>query len=225
MSKTTWWLVGAGVAVVATGLVLIVLRVLWFAPFRIPSAGMYPTDPPGSHVYISRLDKTPRYGAVMVFRYPESPDQDFEKRVVGLPGDVIETHDAVVTLDGWEIPHCEVGKASYTDPDSIVATHTGTLAVEWLGDETYLVFHDDRGSFTPHFGPYTVKRGEYFVMGDNRENSHDSRMWFGGAGGGVPDENTLGRVRVGKISLPRGAESLQPALDACLAKKPSKTRP
>jgi signal peptidase I len=223
-NKTTWWLVGAGVVIVGTGALLVALRVLAFVPFRIPSAAMYPTLEPGSHIWMTRLDKKPVYGAMLVFRYPENPEQDFAKRVVGLPGDVIETSGPTLTINGWEVPHCEVGKHGYDDLDSLPSTHSGTLEVEWLGDETFLVFHD-AAQIATSFGPYTVKSGEYFVMGDNRENSHDSRRWFGGLGGGVPDDNTRGRVREGKLALPRGAASLRGALDACLAKKPAKTRP
>ena len=74
-------------------------------------------------------------------------------------------------------------------PGQLPPHHEGDLYVEWLGDETYLVFHDE------------------------------------GKDGGVPEGNTVGRVRMGKLALPRGAESLKPALDACLAKKPAKTTP
>ncbi|HEY1957794.1 MAG TPA: signal peptidase I [Polyangiaceae bacterium] len=211
-------------ATVCAALVALALRLAVFEPFRIPSGSMYPGLPPGSHVWVHKLDKEPAYGAIMVFRYPENPEQDFLKRVVGLPGDVIETHGAVVTINGWEIPHCEVGKTSYVEADSMTPTHSGMLDVEWLGDETYLVFHDDH-SLAMSSPTFTVKSGEYYVLGDNRDNSHDSRMWFGGLGGGVPEENTLGRVRSGKIELPRGAESLRSAFDACLAKKPAKTTP
>jgi len=160
----------------------------------------------------------------MVFHYPERPEQDFDKRVVGLSGDKIETRGPVLVVNGWEVPRCTVGKHEYDDMETLPPHHEGTLDVEWLGDETYLVFHE-AGRGPSDFGPFTLKNGEYFVLGDNRENSHDSRMWFGGAGGGVPEENTVGRVRTGKIALPRGAESLRSALDACLAKKPAKTTP
>ena len=225
MSKRTIVILGSlGALVVLMGIALIALRVVFFAPFKSPSNGMYPSLPAGSHIWVNRFDSKPERGAVFVFRFPENPAQDFDKRVVGLPGDVIETRAKMLWINGWEVPHCVVGKHGYDDEDSVMTHHSGTLEVEWLGDETYLVFHDDSALF-PDSGPFTVKSGEYFVMGDNRENSHDSRMWFGGAGGGVPNENTVGRVRVGKVALPRGAESLKPALDACLAKKPAKTRP
>lgn len=224
MKKRTIILLGALAAlVVLMGVALIALRVVFFAPYKSPSNGMYPSLPAGSHIWVNRFDKTPAYGAVLVFNYPEDPRQEFDKRVVGRAGDVIETRAKMLWINGWEVPHCVVGKHRYDDED-VGTHHAGTLEVEWLGDEPHLVFHDD-DAFISDFGPFTVKSGEYFVMGDNRENSHDSRMWFGGAGGGVPDENTVGRVRTGKLALPRGAESLRPALDACLAKKPAKTLP
>ena len=225
MSKRTIVLLAAlGALAVVAAIALIVLRAVFFVPFKQPSSSMYPTFTADDHFFANRLDDAPVYGAVLVFKYPENVALDFEKRVVGLPGDRVETHGTVLLVNGWEVPHCAVGKASYDDADGIPPHHEGTLEVEWLGDATYLVFHDD--ARTPmDFGPFTVKSGEYFVMGDNRENSHDSRFWFGGLGGGVPRKNTVGRVRVRKLALPRGAAGLEPALEACLAKRPKTTTP
>jgi len=209
-----------GLSVVA----LLVLRALFFVPFKQPSSSMQPSVPVNGMIFVNRTNKTPDYGVVMVFASPENPAQDFDKRVVGLSGDTIELRGTTLVVDGWEVPRCKVGRWTYDDEDTLPPHHEGDLYVEWLGDETYFVFHDEGKDLFGN-GPFTVKSGEYFVMGDNRENSHDSRMWFGGVGGGVPEANTVGRVRMGKLALPRGAESLRPALDACLAKKPAKTRP
>jgi signal peptidase I len=222
-SKTTWRIAGGATLAACAGLTFLLLGMVFFVPYRAPSASMYPSLAPGSRLWIDRSQRKPERGAVLVFRFPENPEQEYDKRVVGLPGDVIATHGPALTINGWEVPRCSVGRHTYQDEDTLT-THAGTIEVEWLGHETYLVFHDE-GGLTTNTGPFTVKRGEYFVMGDNRENSHDSRMWFGGMGGGVPEDNTVGRVRMGKLALPRGAESLRGALDACLAKRPSKTSP
>lgn len=222
--RTIVVLASLGAVVVVIALALLVARALFFVPFKQPSSSMYPSLPVNAIIFVNRTDKHPDYGVVMVFKYPENPAQEFDKRVVGLPGDKVETRAGFLYVDGWEVPHCLVGQHTYDDEDTLPPHHEGNVEVEWLGDETYLVFHD-KAAIGSDFGTYTVKSGEYFVMGDNRENSHDSRMWFGGMGGGVPDDNTVGRVRMGKLALPRGAESLRPALDACLAKKPAKTRP
>jgi signal peptidase I len=210
--------------VVVIGVALIVLRFAFFVPFKQPSASMYPSQPVDAIFFVNRADRKPDYGVVVVFKYPENPAQDFDKRVVGLPGDKVETRGAVLFVNGWEVPHCVVGKHAYDDQDSLPPHHQGNIELEWLGDEPHLVFHDE-GKLLVMDTTNIVKSGEYFVMGDNRENSHDSRMWFGGLGGGVPEANTVGRVRMGKLALPRGAEALRPALDACLAKKPAKTTP
>lgn len=75
------------------------------------------------------------------------------------------------------------------------AKHEGDLFVEFLDDEAFLTLYDRySGGMNDYQGPYFVKPGEAYVMGDNRHNSHDSRMWFGGQGGGVPFENIRGRA-------------------------------
>lgn len=164
----------------------------------------------------------------MVFKYPEQPKQLFIKRVVALSGDVVTVEKQRLFVNGWEVPHCPLGKAGYTDEsDYAHVKHKGELEVEFLDDAAYLVFHDAGGFTVDVQGPYIVKRGEYFVMGDNRENAHDSRMWFGGQGGGVPFENTVGRLRqdYARPTLPKGAEDLRSAPERCLANRPQNTSP
>src|SRR5262249_47497525 len=150
------------------------------------------------------------------FKYPEHMEQQFDKRVVGLPGDTITVRKNAVFIGAWEVPHCLVGPHTFSDD---MGAHTGNLEVEFLGDQAYLVFYN--AAFMDGSGPFIVAPDEYFVMGDNRNNSHDSRMWFGGQGGGVPNENTIGRARTNPIALPPGAEGLQGAFDLCLSKRPS----
>jgi signal peptidase I len=203
---------------------LLVARLLFFVPFKHPSGSMYPTIAAGEHLLVSAMDKTPTRGAVLVFKYPEHPEQRFCKRVIGLAGDEVEVKLGRVYLNGWEVPRCLVGNHAYDDAEG--QHHEGERFLELLADATYLVFEEKGSLFGDVQGPYRVAQGEYFVMGDNRNNSHDSRMWFGGRGGGVPNGDTIGRVRAhDEPKLPPGAESLRPALDACLAKRPADTNP
>jgi len=221
----------------------VVLRMFVVEAFKIPAGSMSPTLLVGDHIFVDKAAyrrRAPRYGEVMVFAFPEHPEQDFVKRVVALPGDRLEVDGGRPRINGWEVPHCKVGPWSYEDPDSPVMRHTGELDAEFLGDQAYLVFFDAAsGAFADHQGPYRAKPDEYWVLGDNRNNSYDSRMWFGGTGGGVPrrlvrgpamfvwlsigfDGVTRNRygVPVHGTTLPPGAESLQPALDACLTSRP-----
>ena len=199
---------------------------LIFGVHKLPSGSMWPTLPYGERLFTSRLARQPFRGVVLVFHHPEQRAQLFAKRVIGLEGDVVSTSGGELSINGWKVPRCQVGRASYADRDmgGESGTHEGTLFVEWLGLATYLVF-EEKGAFVV-VGEWKVAPGEYFVLGDNRNNSHDSRTWFGGKGGGVPLADTQGRV-VGHESaeIPKGAQDLAPALASCLAKRPPQTDP
>lgn len=199
---------------------------LVFGVHKLPSGSMWPTLEVGERIFSTRLAKQPFRGVVLVFHHPERREQLFAKRVVGLAGDVVSVKAGEVTINGWSVPRCMVGRASYRGADmgGESGRPEGTLFVEWLGLASYLVF-EEKGSLAEP-GEWKVAPGEYFVLGDNRESSHDSRMWFGGKGGGVPLADTVGRI-VGHESaeVPKGAEDLAPALASCLAKRPAQTDP
>jgi signal peptidase I len=236
------------------------LRAFVIEAFKIPSGSMIPTLMVGDHIFVNKFSygpaipltharvwqsMPPRRGDVMVFAFPEHPEQDFIKRVIAIPGDRLEVKSGHPVINGWQVPSCRVGTWSYDDFDSPMAKHEGELYVEFLGDEAYLTFFDRfPGVFPEDQGPYLAKTGEAWVMGDNRNNSHDSRMWFQGRGGGVPFENIRGRALfvwlsmndgidwsregapvMGQPRLPPSALGLQSQLDDCLRKRPAATNP
>jgi signal peptidase I len=183
---------------------------------------MLPSIPVGGEIAVAKIDRAPRRGTVVVFRAPERPDTEYVKRVIGVGGDTIATNGTEVLVNGSPIPRCHLGAWSYEEADG--RAHAGEIWLEALEGSTWLVFHDTAGLKAPPPGPWTVAPGEVFVLADNRENGHDSRLWFGGKGGGVPLRLIVGAASaVGVPSLPKGAESLAPALDACVAalSKPS----
>jgi signal peptidase I len=237
------------------------LRAFVIEAFKIPSGSMIPTLMVGDHIFVNKFSygpaipythsrvwthMPPRRGDVMVFAFPEHPEQDFIKRVVAIPGDKLEARDGHPVINGWEVPSCRVGAWSYSDFDSAVSRHDGDLFMEYLGTESFLTFYDRAsGPFPENQGPFFAKEGEVWVMGDNRNNSHDSRMWFGGQGGGVPFENIRGRALfvwlsvsdngidwsregapvMGLPRLPPSAAALQPEFQRCLSQRPAVTDP
>jgi signal peptidase I len=243
---------------VAVGVALL-LRTFVVEAFKIPSSSMVPTLLVGDHIFVNKFSygpaipytharvwthMPPERGDVMVFAYPENMEQDFIKRVIAVPGDRLETKDGHPMINGWEVPSCLVGTYAYDDTDTLPPHHEGDLFIEYLGAESYLTFYDRSKDPQLNKGPWFVQPGQVYVMGDNRNNSHDSRAWFGGVGGGVPFENIRGRALfvwlsyrdtgidwsrfgspvMGRPRAPRGFD-LQAQVDKCLHDRPSQTRP
>ncbi|MEO8877678.1 MAG: signal peptidase I [Polyangiaceae bacterium] len=190
--------------------VAMALRAFVIEAFKIPSGSMIPTLMVGDHIFVNKsvygpavpwsdarfwTRMPPKRGDVIVFAYPEQPSQDFIKRTIALPGDKLEARAGHPWINDWEVPHCVVGTLSYEDAEVPLQHHEGELDLEYLGEEAYLTFFDRSSvGYMEYQGPFIVKPNEVMVMGDNRNNSHDSRMWWGGQGGGVPYPNIRGRA-------------------------------
>jgi signal peptidase I len=164
-------------AVIAVAAIVIAFTLQAFVvkPYRIPSESMVPTllirDRVLANRFIYHL-REPQRGDIVVFRYPVDERLTFIKRLIGLPGDVISLDEGKVVVNGKPLdePYLaqEGGRPVPTNPDG--PPPGSTMAAPW--------------SLTQ---PYTVGKDEYFVMGDNRLNSDDSRVW-----GPVPKDNLIG---------------------------------
>lgn len=226
---------------VAFGLLILTLQVgttltvrtFVLQAYKLPSGSMSPTLRTNDHVMVdmTAFHAPPRRGQLAVFPYPGDPEQEFVKRIVGLPGDRVELRDQHLWLNGEQVPFCRVGKAKL--PDSDEWTEGGELEVEFLGDQAYLVFLQEGRGEDRVQGPWTVAAGEVFVLGDNRNNSSDSRAWNQGKGAGVPIPSLLGEPVVvwlafasdGAVDWPRTGQPIglprlggwMPELEAPLA--------
>jgi len=181
-------------------LVVLLVRSFVVEPFRIPSGSMMPTLLIGDFILVNKFDYglrlpvlnnkvlsigEPHRGDVIVFRYPENPSVDFIKRVVGVPGDHLVYKDKVLYINGKKMPqkflHTYIG-------DGSGAVMNGARELQ---EKLGTVKHDIltlpnrmEGNFT-----FDVPPGQYFVMGDNRDDSRDSRYW-----GTVPEKNLVGKA-------------------------------
>lgn len=191
-------------------LIVLVLRSFIVEPFRIPSGSMIPTLLVGDFILVNKYNYgirlplinkkiielgSPQRGDVMVFRYPRDPSTPFIKRVVGIPGDKIVFRDRRLYINDEEIKHDEIG--TYVGLKS-AARHTGAkLAEEDLLGRHHQILLTPM-AHNPSFSG-VVPPGNYFVLGDNRDNSRDSRYW-----GYVPDENLVGRAFMIWMNWDRG---------------------
>ena len=212
--RQPWWLDWtAGLFPVIVFIFL--LRSFLFESFKIPSGSMIPTLLVGDLILVNKFTygvrlpvintkvtegTPPARGDVMVFRYPPRPSLDYIKRVVGLPGDEVAYLNKRLTINGQLVERQPV--ADFFDKDSM--RYSKQFEESLGGKRVRILNDDDRPAFIPGVEDfpfreacrYTVEgvtckvpAGHYFVMGDNRDNSLDSRFW-----GFVPDRNIVGRA-------------------------------
>jgi len=181
-------------------LAVLLLRSFLVEPFRIPSGSMMPTLLVGDFILVNKYDYgirlpvlntkiidigEPKRGDVVVFRYPRDPSVDYIKRVVGLPGDRIGYYNKILHINGE--PVAQVPAGVYVGKGSGVSMSGAGERQEQLGDVQHQILVMPR---TPGLeGEFVVPKNEYFVMGDNRDNSNDSRYW-----GTVPEQNLVGKA-------------------------------
>jgi len=181
-------------------LAVLLLRSFLVEPFRIPSGSMMPTLLVGDFILVNKytygirlpvLNKKiidigePQRGDVVVFRFPKDPSVDYIKRVVGVPGDRISYYNKVIQVNGKPVGQVPAG--IYVGKGSGVSMSGASERIEQLGDVQHNILVMPR---TPGMeGEYVVGDNEYFVMGDNRDNSNDSRYW-----GPVPEDNLVGKA-------------------------------
>ncbi len=168
MKKTNKEILWEYTKAIVTALVLaLFIRAYFVQAFKIPSGSMIPTLLVGDHILVNKFiygttipftDKRilvfrkPEKGDVIVFKYPEDPSRDFIKRVMAVGGDVIESKNKVIYVNGKPVNEPYVQHTdNYIRPRELDARD--------------------------NFGPYTVPKGKYFMMGDNRDQSYDSRYW------------------------------------------------
>jgi len=192
---------------------VVLVRSFLFEPFRIPSSSMVPTLHIGDHIFVSKFDfglqlpftkikmmswSSPKRGDVIVFLFPRDESLHYIKRVIGLPNDKIEFKGRDIFVNGNLIAKDLVADESILKKDLGLETVNGIYYQEKLDGHAYYVKYATRPSFDLKNSQReeVVPENTYFVMGDNRDDSYDSRSW-----GVVPESNIKGKARVIWISL------------------------
>ena len=162
MKKTGFAIQEFLIIVVLAVIIVVPIRMFIFQPFLVKGSSMEPNFHNGDYLIIDEISfrlRTPQRGEVIVFKYPENPSQKFIKRIIGLPGETIEVNEGKVRITGPQ-------------EDFVLDENVYLSGVKTIGVDTLKLAAD-----------------EYFVLGDNREHSSDSRYW-----GSVPRANLIGRV-------------------------------
>jgi len=173
--------------------IVLVLRSFLVEPFQIPSGSMLPTLEDGDFILVNKFSYgirlpvlnnkvieigDPQRGDVIVFRYPEDTRINYIKRVVGVSGDVVRYENKVLYINGERV-----------EDQLLERNPPFAYYQETLGDVPHRIVKTDVAPASLGQGEWVIPEGQYFVMGDNRDNSNDSRFW-----GFVPDENVVGKA-------------------------------
>ncbi len=192
------------------GLIAVGIHTFLFEPFFIPSGSMVPTLLVGDYLFVNKFaygyshfslpfspdifsgrifSRMPKRGTVVVFRPPGDPGTDYIKRVIGLPGDTVQMTNGQLLINGQQVPRTDAG--NYIDDSSggpvVARDYTETLP----GGVSHSILKETDQGFANNTQVYTVPAGDLFMMGDNRDDSEDSRFMDGPVGY-VPLENVIG---------------------------------
>ncbi|MBI5787905.1 MAG: signal peptidase I [Candidatus Schekmanbacteria bacterium] len=142
-------------ALIVAVVLALVIRTFIVQAFKIPSGSMLETLQIGDHILVNKFIyyfTDPKRGDIIVFKYPENPSRDFIKRVIGLPGETLQVKDQVVYINGQPLSEAYTCHELGIDPELFIRPRD-------------------------NFGPVTIPQNQYFMMGDNRDSSMDSRYW------------------------------------------------
>ena len=189
-------------------LIAVIIRIFLFQPFNIPSGSMIPNLLIGDYLFVSKYDyglsrhsfpfspplfsgrlfaSEPERGDVAVFKFPPDGRTDYIKRVIGLPGDTIALRNGVLIINDERVPRVRVEDFIRQD-----GKHIRQFRETLPNGVEYNTLDEIDNSFADNFGPVTVPEGHFFMMGDNRDRSNDSRLDVGF----VPFENFVGKAEV-----------------------------
>jgi len=214
-------------------LIALVLRVVLFQPFTIPSASMEPNLYEGDYIVVSKwsygyskhsipfsppvfngrimlpgVSQEPRRGDIVVFKLPRDNETDYIKRLIGLPGDRIQMIDNVLFINGTAVRDVEMSRQ---DVQNLYGTQTVIQMRETLPEGREINIQDwGPGNISDNTPVFEVPAGHYFMIGDNRDNSQDSRYDESVGVGYVPAENLIGKAEIILFSWKPGASLWNP---------------
>lgn len=195
--------------------IALAIRTLAYEPFSVPSESMLPTLLVGDYFFVSKysygysrhslpfspdffegrvMEGMPQRGDIAVFKTPADDQTDFVKRIIGLPGDTIQMREGTLYVNGLEARRERV--EDFRDVDRFGNVRLVPQYRETLPSGVSYIVLDIRTTPQDDTVIFTVRPGHYFAMGDNRDNSQDSRFNSLGAVGQVPAENLVGRAEI-----------------------------
>jgi signal peptidase I len=212
---------GETIKIIVQALLLaLIVRTLLFQPFNIPSGSMKSTLLVGDYLFVSKYaygysrfslplsphifdgrvwSKAPERGDIVVFKLPRDDSTDYIKRVIGLPGDRIQVREGVLYINDVAVPRVQEG--TFADDGFEYQRYRETLP----NGVSYITLDRDPNGLEDDTQVFEVPPGNYFMMGDNRDNSTDSRVApTSGGVGFVPFENLVGRAEIIFFSVEEG---------------------